>query len=180
MVRTFIDALYQQHVARLSRALLIVVLLAGCQEARNVANVSGRVTLDGQPVADVLVHFQPQVAPAEAAKKTTDAIDSSGITNAEGRFELRLADSDKLGAGGQACRAVLRPRALPLPRMRALPQRRRSRFPARYSDGSKTFEVSADGTDQANFELHVEVTLNRDHGFGTNDTTARRRAFGLN
>jgi hypothetical protein len=117
-----------------------------------VPTVSGRVTLDGKPVANVLVHFQPELAVA-AQTKATDAIDSSGITNAEGQYELRLADTDKPGAlaGKHVVRFSDR---LATSDEDAGPSKApRARFPARYSDGSRTFEVPAKGTAQADFEL---------------------------
>jgi hypothetical protein len=133
--------------------MLVAALLTGCQEGRNTAKVSGRVTLDGQPVADVLVHFQPQISTADAAKKTTDATDSSGITNAEGKYELHLADSDKPGAlvGKHIVRfsdrrATSDEDAGP---SKAPP----SRFPARYSDGSRFRRRDGSGQLRADVEV---------------------------
>jgi len=60
----------------------LVLLLAGCagcgQSGPEVAPVSGRVTLDGQPLASADVSFQP-----DGAQRA-----SSGRTNAEGRYQL--------------------------------------------------------------------------------------------
>jgi hypothetical protein len=133
--------------------LLAAVLLTGCQGERNIAKVSGRVTLDGEPVAEVLVHFQPELA-AAAQHKATDAIDSSGITNAQGQYELRLAD------GSHTPGALVGKHIVRVSDRRATSDEDAgpskappARFPARYSDGTQTFEVPAQGTDQANFEL---------------------------
>jgi hypothetical protein len=58
--------------------VLCCLALAGCG-SDNLARVRGQVTLQGQPLPRALVEFQP-VAPGGSP--------SSGITDAEGRYEL--------------------------------------------------------------------------------------------
>jgi hypothetical protein len=59
--------------------VLLLAVFSGCsQSGREVAPVTGRVTLDGQPLASADVSFQP-----EGAQRA-----SSGRTNADGRFQL--------------------------------------------------------------------------------------------
>ena len=132
---------------------MLLVLITGCGEERKFAPVTGQVLLDGQPVADVLVHFQPHL---EAPKQgqAPDAVDSSGVTNAEGKFELRLADTDKPGAlvGKHQVRFSDR-RATADQDGGPTPMAPKSRFAARYSDSTQEFEVPAEGTDKANFQL---------------------------
>jgi hypothetical protein len=106
--------------------------------------------LDGQPVADVYVSFQPQ---GDSQDLAADAMGSSAVTDQAGKYELRLSDTQKPGAlvGKHVVRlsdkraastADAGPSDAPKPR-----------FPGRYADGSMTFDVPAGGTDQANFEL---------------------------
>lgn len=65
------------------------VLVTGCSGSKYppLGKVHGVVTLDGKPLADVMVNFQP-VAPGRS---------SIGITNVEGRYELSFTES-ALGA----------------------------------------------------------------------------------
>jgi hypothetical protein len=59
--------------------LLLSALAAGCaQDGPEVAPVTGRVTLDGQPLESIDVVFQP-----EDMKRP-----GIGLTNADGRYEL--------------------------------------------------------------------------------------------
>ena len=51
--------------------------------------VSGTVTLDGKPVSGVMVHFTPLDTTILGAKNNETARDSSGLTDAEGHFDLR-------------------------------------------------------------------------------------------
>ncbi len=55
---------------------VVVIFLPGCGRP-SMAQVTGRVTCRGQPVADALVMFSPAAGPAAAA-----------VTDADGRFTL--------------------------------------------------------------------------------------------
>ena len=55
------------------------LLLAGCEGADGIAPVSGVVTLNGAPLPDALVRFQPQPTGSP----------SSAITDSSGRFTLK-------------------------------------------------------------------------------------------
>jgi len=125
------------------------LVLCGCGDEFDVAPVSGKVTLDGKPLPDVEVNFQPRggggVSPGPG---------STGITDAEGRYTLKTseespkegavpgkhivtmtlvlagdADSDAVGGAGGG------------------------KLPAECGDGSLTFEVTPEGTDSADFDL---------------------------
>ena len=75
-----------------SALLCLVCLAAGCGESRQLGAVSGRVTLDGQPLADARVNFQPLSA------KRDPGIGSFGKTNANGEYSLTLIDEKAEGA----------------------------------------------------------------------------------
>jgi hypothetical protein len=74
-------------------ALLCLACLAlGCGDGRSLGTVSGRVTLDGKPLADARVNFQPM----GDARNT--GIGSFGKTNANGEYSLTLIDETAPGA----------------------------------------------------------------------------------
>jgi hypothetical protein len=125
-------------------------LFAGCSDGRQPAQVSGQISLDGQPAAEVYVSFQPQT---ESSDVSADAMGSFGVTDEAGKYTLRLSDTQQPGAlvGKHVVRLSDKraastadggPSTGPKPR-----------FPSRYADGSTTFDVPAAGTDQANFQL---------------------------
>jgi hypothetical protein len=134
--------------------LLVFALLptVGCRSPK-FAPVSGKVTLNGQPVAGALVAFN-RIPPEGSIESGPSAL---GTTNQNGEFTLRVSlkqtgalvgkhrvaislmssgpgDSDAPVAPGDA-----RPRNI---------------IPARYNDQTElTFEVPARGTDRADFDL---------------------------
>lgn len=66
--------------------VLALVCFTGCGDGLGLAPVKGTVTLDGQPLAGAEVIFRP-----------ADGRPSLGVTDAEGKYELRY-DTDLLGA----------------------------------------------------------------------------------
>jgi hypothetical protein len=79
---------------RLRYALALVALWgAGCGDPKLVS-VSGRVTLDGQPLPGAHVVFQP----IAAGKDVNPGSGSYGITDANGRYTLTLVDTGQSGA----------------------------------------------------------------------------------
>src|SRR2546423_891968 len=69
-------------------------LLAGCGSTAKVAPVSGAVTLDGKPLANAHLVFQPEAT----GGKTNIGVGSYGDTDAGGKYTLRLQDTDQPGA----------------------------------------------------------------------------------
>ena len=65
---------------------LLVLAAAGCHRGPQIAPVSGRVTLDGKPLAMAEVKFEPPVGRA-----------SHGRTNDNGEYQLRYT-RDEMGA----------------------------------------------------------------------------------
>ncbi len=57
-----------------------------------IVPVTGRITLDGQPLVGATVSFVPQVLLSGHGSS------SVAVTDADGRFELELADTGKRGA----------------------------------------------------------------------------------
>jgi hypothetical protein len=70
-----------------------MLILAGCGGGYQVATVSGQVTMNGQPLAGAQVTFQPLGSGSE-----DPGPGSSGITDDQGRYTLKLLTSNKPGA----------------------------------------------------------------------------------
>jgi hypothetical protein len=67
------------QAARCWTLILSCLLIAGCGSNSGLARVKGKVTLNGQPLEGATVTFQPTAA---------DGSPSSGVTDADGRYEL--------------------------------------------------------------------------------------------
>jgi hypothetical protein len=144
-------------LSRLSCLLLLagLVALSGCGKGPyETAPVSGRVTLDGQPVANAAVMFQP-VAPEGTVNPGPG---SYGITDAEGRYTLKLVGKETRGAVVGKHKVRVENYTDPGdssddgPRKRVKPAQP---IPGKYNRGEAIleFEVPADGTDKADFPL---------------------------
>ena len=115
-----------------------------------VVPVSGTVTIDGKPAANIAVVFQPI-----ATGKGEAGMGSTGVTDAQGRFTLTLTGSDKRpGAvvgkhrvtfSGQAAQ-----RAETDDTVKLGPP---DPVPPKYREKPLEFEVPAGGTDKADFKL---------------------------
>jgi len=127
-------------------ALMLEAALVGCG-GPNVAPVSGRVTLNGQPLAGAHVTFQP-VSPGPNIRP--EVAGSAGRTDAAGRYTLRLVEPDRPGALVGEHRVAISTAAGPDSDGVAP---KGERVPKAWRDGSKRFEVPAGGTSAANFEL---------------------------
>jgi hypothetical protein len=135
-------------------AIAILGLESGCGKdaAEPLAPVSGRIMLNGQPLAGATVSF------------ASDQRQVSAITGDDGRYQLLpgaplgtcrvgVSKCDKSEANVLALDpgAAGRVRATP-----ATTQRPKQLIPSRYSDPRKTslsFTVPPEGTDKADFEL---------------------------
>jgi len=118
----------------------------------NLVTVSGVVTLDGEPIANILVHFQPT---SETPVDREFSPSSHGVTDAKGRYELEWVDGRGAVIGEHIVTLVHRDRLMTelddfiektgevLPRDFKLPPEAR--------DGSQRFVVPDDGTEEANF-----------------------------
>lgn len=66
----------------------VVMFLSGCgaEEATPVVAAKGIVRINGTPAANIMVRFVPE------GKQETGLISSTGISDAEGRFQLVASD----------------------------------------------------------------------------------------
>ena len=130
-------------------ALSSVLIVTGCGSRTSVAPVSGTVTLDGQPLANVHVAFQP----VATSGNTNVGTGSYGMTDSSGNYSLRQADTDRPGAVVGQHRVEINykveaddrdPKTRPPPKS----------LPPRYNRESQLqFQVERGGAKAANFEL---------------------------
>jgi hypothetical protein len=129
----------------------LLLLALGCG-GPSLAPVSGKVTLDGKPLADATVGFYPLGANAD--------IMSSGKTNSNGEYTLKTVKDDRTGAavGKHRVSITVEPDLvgntdLPADKLGKVP--RPPKLPARYQgvESELTCEVPSGGKTDANFDL---------------------------
>jgi hypothetical protein len=119
--------------------LIGLVLIVGCGDSK-YAPVSGIVKMDGEPLADVLVTFQP----------TGDTMNpgpgSSGKTNENGEFTLKVIGENQQGA-------VIGMHTVQIQRMGASKTAPKIDIPHKYNSLTELkYEVKR-GSNTANFDL---------------------------
>jgi hypothetical protein len=131
---------------------LLLVSLFGCKPYQ-VAQVAGKVTLDGKPLAKASITFAPMASKGNPAPGPT----ATGLTDADGRYQL-IFDKNTPGAVVGKCRVYItsvvgdgtveeRDGGPPVKRVK-------DRVPAKYNLNTElTYDVPAGGSDRANFEL---------------------------
>jgi hypothetical protein len=127
-----------------STALFLLAFTVGCGD--NIAQVTGRVTLDNKPLPNATVLFMPTQANKGAG--------SQGKTNENGEFTLRLMTKDLPGAvpgKHKVSIAVADDGKIP---DSSNPAQVTELVPAEYNvDSTLIFEVPSTGTTAANFDL---------------------------
>ena len=141
---------------RTARHLLVVLAaVLGCSDAKpyKTAAVSGRVTLDGKPLAGAVVSFTPVRKPGDALTGPG----ARGETDADGKYSLKTAFAERGATIGRnrvfvSTRRFERPPDQPDATAR---QTAPEKVPPKYfSDKSALyFDVPANGTSAANFDL---------------------------
>jgi hypothetical protein len=142
--------------ARYLRRLLAgwALLSAGCGSS-DVAPVSGRVTLDGEPVANARVTFQP----LGSAENPNPGQGSYGITDAEGRYSLTMVGSKRSGAVVGKHRVSIQSPRGPSDQFPQAPPRPSKMIPREYNTETKLeFDVRRGGTSEADFNLTTSHT----------------------
>src|SRR5262245_33255012 len=116
----------------------------GCH--RDVDPVSGRVTLNGKPLAGAVVTFQPRGNSTEPRPSGTGSI---GHTDDQGRFSLRMVEPNKPGAvvGDHTVTIATNTEAPATATVKGSP------IPIAWRDGTRQFRVPPGGTTKANFDI---------------------------
>lgn len=132
---------------------IALLVAAGCESKVKYAPVSGRVTLDGKPLAGAYVYFQP-VAPE--GSNTAAAPGSAGHTDTNGEYTLKGTDGQDGAWVGKHKVMIEAHTADPESDLRpgrgGPPQK--NKVPPKYNrDSNEFFDVPADGTNGANFDL---------------------------
>ncbi len=127
------------------------LLLAGCGKTEyELAPVSGQVTMKGKPLADIKVSFQPV---SQRPDQPNPGPGSYASTDADGRFTLRVMERDADGAVVGLHQVRVATKAPPQDPADDRAPVYKEIVPRQWRDGSKTFEVPPEGTDQANFDV---------------------------
>lgn len=129
----------------------LALLAAGCQSPSTLAPVSGRVTLDGKPLAGVAITFQP--LRTEASEPVASTLGSTGVTDADGRYVLRSMTTNSPGAAVGHHKVYIGPTGQSANDVAPVSQ---LQLPVVCSDGSLGCEVPSQGTTTANFDLKIE------------------------
>jgi hypothetical protein len=119
-------------------------MVAGC-DGNTVVPVSGRVTLDDQPLENAVVLFEP------IRGKDNPGMGSVGRTDAEGRFVLRQIQPDRAGALIGPHRVIIRMAPRPGGALESAPKDRLS--PIKDAEKVREFVVPSGGTTFADFSL---------------------------
>jgi len=128
---------------------LLLCLLAGCSGGpHKVAPVSGRVTLNGQPLAHAAVTFQPVATEGNL----NPGPGSGGFTDSNGRYILKLTGMETKGA--VVGKHMVRINLAPQDNSADDKPKRYKDLPAQYNKKTKLkYDVPPGGTDSADFQL---------------------------
>jgi hypothetical protein len=129
--------------------ILIILGLNGCSRIPNVVPVSGKVTVDGQPLANVAINFGPLTGGMDGAYA------AYGKTDAQGRFTLKLVDNGQPGATVGKNRVTLN-ESSDAPVSDGAAAKVQFKLPPTARDGTLQFDVPTGGTDSANFDFPVK------------------------
>jgi hypothetical protein len=117
-------------------AAVLFAAVAGCvgQDSPELASVTGKVTMNGQPLQDAIVVFEPQ-----------SGRPSAGTTEADGSFYLQYSESLKGAVPGQ--------HTVRISKMEG--EAGDELIPAKYhANSTMTETVSKDGENDFQFELN--------------------------
>lgn len=120
-----------------------LVMAAGCAQSIKSVPVSGRVMLNGQPLAEVAINFSPVTG-------GDSAYAAYGKTEKDGRYTLRLIENGQAGATADKNRVTLNENTGAAESDGGGPPVV-FKLPSKARDGTLTIEVPASGTDSADF-----------------------------
>ena len=132
-------------------AMLVTIPMAGCGGGVPTAKVEGVVTLDGKPLSEIRVLFQPDNKSAEST-----GIGSFALTDSNGKFVLKLSNSQNEGAVVGSHTVTLADKLSEDPKdsdAGGFAKTPKSRIPMKYTNDPQKFEVKSGTVNQAAFEL---------------------------
>jgi hypothetical protein len=123
-------------------AACVTILIGGCnrEKAPGLGRVTGAVTMDGTPVVDAAIKFEPEGGVAGT---------SVGRTDAEGKYELYYSRNHKGAARGEH---VVRINTYREP-SEEKPQAQKETIPSKYNAKSELKVTVKGGSNTHNFEL---------------------------
>lgn len=131
-------------------AVVLTMLVSGCGgHDYPIAPVEGVVTLDGEPLADAQVGFEP----IRAARQAEAGFGSYGQTDAQGHYRLESLHGDQGAVVGKhrVSISTMRAEEGPNGEIKIVEP---ERVPERYQAADAlTFEVPEGGTSEADFAL---------------------------
>lgn len=144
---------------------LLLIPLAGCGDGLSIAPVSGVVTLGGKPLANASINTQPI-----GHGTRNPGPGSVGVTDADGRFELELVQPKRKGAIVGEHHFMISPPSTEAATHEPTKSKdgtyeywtddpgarhdvAAANWPAKFTDGSLTLDVPAEGTDDVKFDL---------------------------
>lgn len=139
-------------VCRFCPTLFSLLLVAGCDQGRAIAPVSGLITLDGRPLAGGGIVCQP-LAPAGTIIAGKGSI---AFCEADGRYQLKTIDGRDGAVVGEHRVRIYGPRAQNTPSSDGDKGAVRASeiVPRKYNrDTQLMLTVPAEGTTEANFNL---------------------------
>ncbi len=141
--------LFQSNKSLAVLCILVLAAFPGCGSGDSIAKVEGTVTLDGKPLADIRVNFQPE------NKSDEGAMGSFGLTDAAGKFGLQMSDGKGQGAAVGRHHVTLADKLAEDAEDSDAGIRKgpKSRIPARYAREGLHFEVKPAIKNQADLEL---------------------------
>lgn len=146
-----------ERLVRFGVVVPVLAALAGCEtKGLAYAPVSGKVTLDGSALSDVVVQFYyiSELPSEDAASRVPVA---SAKSDAQGQFEMHTLTSDRRAVNGAAVglhRVSITSRIVQRDEIAGDRVLREELIPARFNENSKLiFEVPAGGTDECHFDL---------------------------
>jgi hypothetical protein len=126
---------------------LALACLVGCGDGLTVVPVQGTVLHDGQPLPNAHVTFQPV---GDASDRVGPG--SYGVTDGQGRYELKLTTDDRPGAvvGEHRVRVVTNTQSDP---DSDLSVNTGVALPSEFLDGSYTMTVPPEGSEQLDISI---------------------------
>jgi hypothetical protein len=135
----------------------VLLGIGGCS-SDNIAPVSGRVTLDGQPAAHVRVTFQP----LGSAENPNPGPGSYAVTDADGHYALTVIGTNRRGAIVGKHRVSIQSSHGPSAEFPDAPPKPAKPIPKQYNkESTLQFDVPRGGTTTADFALTTSQSGSR-------------------